>query len=126
MKQGNLSPCTEGIIVEFYRSKQVGPPKKSRFLIPRYAKTQGQPDPCKIVELYLTELKKFVTVKPENELFYKGVDPTNAHKTRFNNQYLGIQTMRKIPSEVARRLGLTNPDRYTGTYKYNSRFCYIL
>ena len=47
----------------------------------------------------------------ENEWFFKGT-PSSHEKTRFN---LGIGMMRAILSEVARRLGLPNPDSYTGT-----------
>ena len=114
MKQKDLSPATEGIIVTFERSKQQGQVKMSKFLIPRFARHPGQPDPAKIVELYLNELKKWVNVSPENELFFKGTEPAFG-KSRFNQQYLGIGTMRKIPSQVALRLGIPNPDRYSGT-----------
>ena len=41
----------------------------------------------------------------------EGIEPAFG-KSGFN---LGIGTMRKIPSQVALRFGIPNPDRYSGT-----------
>ena len=107
----------------FNRSKQRGPKKSSTFLVPRLTKNPREPDPCKILDLYLQELKHWVpNVKPENELFYQGYGPNRKNnvkeKSRFANQYLGLNTMRKVPEFIAEYLGKPNSKAYTGIYLF--------
>ena len=76
LRHKDLSPSPQGIVVTFNRSKQRGQNKPSSFLVPKLTDVPSQPDPCKILELYLQVLKKWVPhVKPEDELFYQGFGP---------------------------------------------------
>lgn len=105
---GSLEQTEEGIWATFEHGKQQAV-RENRFLIPY---NRERPDLCfatPVVE-YLKFLRECHSdIKSEDPLFYRALK-----SGRFSKNPLGQHTLANVGKEVAARLGLDNPERYTG------------
>ena len=105
---GSLEQDGEGIWVTFDQGKtQIV--QKNRFLIPF---NNDRPDLCfaRPIQEYLQLLHQSLPdLRPEDPLFFKPLK-----NGRFSRQVIGKHKLSDIGKDVAARLGLPNPETYTG------------
>jgi integrase len=111
LKYRNLSDSPAGIWVDYTPAKQRGEVKTSRFLVPINPESPGA---CYAshVRAYMTAVKKSLgsnQLDADSELFRQCLKGGGYSKVP-----MGINLLYKIPGEVATRLNLQDPMKYTG------------
>ena len=113
--------CKDGIRVDFFHSKVKTHEKPGCFIIPK--KTNNEDGPClfTIVSDYMTNARKYwpeLWNELDRDFFIQGLPTVTKNgkprKTGYAHIPLGLQMMYGIGVEVARYLGLENPEGYTG------------
>ena len=107
---GSVKFETEGAYVTFVRAKARGEEKTDQFLVP-YDK--ANPHICFVAPVahYIDCVTASLPhLRPEDPLFHRPLTKGFGKK----GQVMGVNMLRTIGKEVAKELGMENPNRYTG------------
>ncbi len=108
VKYGDITRVPDGFFVNYHHAKQKGESKANRFYIPF---NFNQPSHCfasRVLE-YLAMLKENIpNITDGDDLFHR---PTEIGYTK---QVMGKNYLAKTGHILAKELGLSNPDEYTG------------
>ena len=105
-----LSANPDGWIGWYMPKKQRGEAQRRNFLVPRRVSAGGM-DFFHIVNHYMVMTRDHVPELDDNSPLFLQVGPVG---DRFINTRFGYNSMRKVSSKIAKRLGLPNPELYTG------------
>lgn len=102
LQMEKLNVQENGIIINHCRAKQRSDKTETRFLIPK----KGKVNYSDVVEHYLTQIKNDFNIFT-GRMFFKGTQAS------FSSQYMGKNTISKVPCEMASLLQLDSPALYT-------------
>ena len=105
---GSVTINEEGCWIKFHHAKQRGEAKKNEILVPF---NRSEPKLCMATRViyYMEMLRKSLPDLGENDALFR-----RALKKGYGDKPVGRNTLGKIPFNIAVKLGLPEPKKYTG------------